>query len=154
MNSILRDTVSYGTAQAANVLNRKDLAGKTGTTNDHRDAWFNGFNSDLVGIAWVGFDQNESLGKGETGGRAALPMWIEYMRVVLDGVPEKPLVPPPGIVTATINRETGKLTTAADPEAMQEYFLEGTVDTSADVVEGSTPGDTTKSPDNVREGLF
>jgi penicillin-binding protein 1A len=154
MNSILRDTVSYGTAQAANVLNRKDLAGKTGTTNDHRDAWFNGFNSDLVGIAWVGFDQNESLGKGETGGRAALPMWIEYMRVVLDGVPEKPLVPPPGIVTATINRETGKLTTAADPEAMQEYFLEGTVDTGADVVEGGTPGDTTKSPDNVREGLF
>jgi len=154
MNSILRDTVSYGTAQAANVLNRKDLAGKTGTTNDHRDAWFNGFNSDLVGIAWVGFDQNESLGKGETGGRAALPMWIDYMRVVLDGVPEKPLVPPPGIVTATINRDTGKLTTAADPEAMQEYFLEGTVDSGADVVEGGTPGDATKSPDNVREGLF
>jgi len=154
MTSILRDTVSYGTAQAANVLNRKDLAGKTGTTNDHRDAWFNGFNSDLVGIAWVGFDQNEPLGKGETGGRAALPMWIEYMRVVLDGVPEKPLVPPPGIVTATINRETGKLTTAADPEAMQEYFREGTVDSGAEVVEGGSPGDAAKSPENVREGLF
>jgi len=154
MTSILRDTISYGTAQAANVLNRKDLAGKTGTTNDHRDAWFNGFNSDLVGIAWVGFDQNDSLGKGETGGRAALPMWIDYMRVVLDGVPEKPLVPPPGIVTATINRETGKLTTAADPEAMQEYFLEGTVDTGTDVVEGGTPGEPAKAPENVREGLF
>ncbi len=108
MNSILRDTVSYGTAQAANVLNRKDLAGKTGTTNDHRDAWFNGFNSDLVAISWVGFDQNQSLGKGETGGRAALPMWIDYMRVVLEDVPEKPLLPPPGMVAVHINRETGK----------------------------------------------
>ena len=154
MTSILRDTVSYGTAQAANVLNRKDLAGKTGTTNDHRDAWFNGFNSDLVAIAWVGFDQNEPLGKGETGGRAALPMWIDYMRTVLDGVPEKPLIPPPGIVTATINRETGKPTAASDPNAMQEYFIEGTVDSSADVVDGTPGSGTTPAPENVREGLF
>jgi len=151
MTSILRDTVSYGTAQAANVLNRKDLAGKTGTTNDHRDAWFNGFNSDIVAVSWVGFDQNDPLGKGETGGRAALPMWIDYMRVVLEDVPEKPLVPPDGIVTATINRETGKLTTASDPQAMQEYFMEGTLDSGTDVVEGETPKST---PDNVREGLF
>jgi penicillin-binding protein 1A len=154
MTSILRDTVSYGTAQAANVLNRKDLAGKTGTTNDHRDAWFNGFNSELVGIAWVGFDQNQPLGKGETGGRAALPMWIEYMRVALDGVPETPLVPPAGIVSATINRETGKPTTVSDPEAMPEYFMAGTLESSADVVEGSPAGGTAPAPDNVREGLF
>jgi penicillin-binding protein 1A len=154
MTSILRDTVSYGTAQAANVLNRKDLAGKTGTTNDHRDAWFNGFNSELVGIAWVGFDQNQPLGKGETGGRAALPMWIEYMRVALDGVPETPLVPPAGIVSATINRETGKPTTVSDPEAMPEYFMAGTLESSTDVVEGSPAGGTAPAPDNVREGLF
>jgi len=150
MNSILRDTISYGTAQAANVLNRKDLAGKTGTTNDHRDAWFNGFNSDLVAISWVGFDQNQPLGKGETGGRAALPMWIDYMRVVLEGVPEKPLVPPPGIVTTHINRETGKPTTASDPNAMLEYFIEGTVESSTDVLEGGTA----PAPEGVREGLF
>jgi penicillin-binding protein 1A len=151
MTSILRDTISYGTAQAANVLGRKDLAGKTGTTNDHRDAWFNGFNRDLVAISWVGFDQNQSLGKGETGGRAALPMWIDYMRVVLDGVPEKALVPPPGIVTATINRETGKPAAAGEPDSMQEYFIEGTVGSAVDVLEG---GGTTTAPDNVREGLF
>ena len=150
MNSILRDTISYGTAQAANVLNRKDLAGKTGTTNDHRDAWFNGFNSDLVAISWVGFDQNRPLGKGETGGRAALPMWIDYMRVVLEGAPEKPLVPPPGMVTAHIHRETGKLTTASDPNAMLEYFIEGTSESSTDVLEGGTA----PAPEGVREGLF
>ena len=150
MNSILRDTISYGTAQSANVLNRKDLAGKTGTTNDHRDAWFNGFNSDLVAISWVGFDQNQPLGKGETGGRAALPMWIDYMRVVLEGVPEKPLLPPPGMVTAHIHRETGKPTTASDPNAMLEYFIEGTAESGTDVLEGGTA----PAPEGVREGLF
>jgi len=152
MTSILRDTISYGTAQSANVLERKDLAGKTGTTNDHRDAWFNGFNSDLVAISWVGFDQNESLGKGETGGRAALPMWINYMRVVLDGVPEKPLVPPAGIVTATIDRDTGK-PAPPGPNTMQEFFIEGTAETGADVLEGSGTAPSA-APDNVREGLF
>jgi penicillin-binding protein 1A len=152
MNSILRDTISYGTAQAANVLNRKDLAGKTGTTNDHRDAWFNGFNSDIVAITWVGFDQNRPLGKGETGGHAALPMWIDYMRVVLDGVPEKPLVPPPGIVTAHINRDTGKPTAPSNPNAMLEYFMEGTTESSTDVLEGGTTP--VPAPEGVREGLF
>jgi len=149
MTSILRDTISYGTAQAANVLNRKDLAGKTGTTNDHRDAWFSGFNSELVAISWVGFDQNQPLGKGETGGRAALPMWIDYMRVVLDDVPEKPLVPPPGIVTTHINRDTGKPTAPSDPNAMLEYFMQGTVESSTDVLEGGTA----PAPEGVREGL-
>jgi penicillin-binding protein 1A len=150
MTSILRDTISYGTAQAANVLNRKDLAGKTGTTNDHRDAWFSGFNSELVAISWVGFDQNQPLGKGETGGRAALPMWIDYMRVVLDGVPEKPLVPPPGIVTTHINRDTGKPAAPSDPNTMLEYFMEGTVESGTDVLEGGTA----PAPEGVREGLF
>jgi len=152
MTSILRDTISYGTAQAANVLERRDLAGKTGTTNDHRDAWFNGFNSEIVAVTWIGFDKNQPLGKGETGGRAALPMWIEYMREVLDGVPEKPLVPPPGIVTATIDRDTGKLAPPG-PNSIQEFFIEGTVETGTNVLEGGTPSPT-GSPENVREGLF
>jgi penicillin-binding protein 1A len=151
MTSILRDTISYGTAQAANVLNRKDLAGKTGTTNDHRDAWFNGFNSDLVAISWVGFDRNQPLGKGETGGRAALPMWIDYMRVVLDGVAEKPLAPPPGIVATHIHRETGKPVAPSDPNAMLEYFMEGTVGSGTDVLEDGTAPATSEG---VREGLF
>jgi len=150
MNSILRDTVSYGTARAANVLNRKDLAGKTGTTNDHRDAWFNGYNSDLVAISWIGFDHNQSLGKGETGGRAALPMWIDYMRVVLEDMPEKPLLPPAGVVAVHINRESGKPTAPSDPDAMIEYFVKGTTESSTDVLEtGTAP-----APEGVREGLF
>ncbi len=152
MTSILRDTVLYGTAQSASVLKRKDLAGKTGTTNDHRDAWFNGFNNDLVAIAWVGNDQNRTLGKGETGGYAALPMWIDYMRVVLDGVPEKPLLVPEGIVTAHIDRDTGQPVPASSPNAMLEYFVEGTVEKSENILEGATPG--TSAPENVREGLF
>jgi penicillin-binding protein 1A len=138
MTSILRDTVSYGTAQAAKVLER------------------NGYNSELVAISWIGFDQNQPLGKGETGGRAALPMWIDYMRVALDGMPEKPLIPPPGIVTAHVHRETGKPAAPGDPEAMQEYFMEGTVDSGTDVIEGGT-GNTGPAPpaaENVREGLF
>lgn len=152
MTSMLRDTISYGTAQAANVLERKDLAGKTGTTNDHRDAWFNGYNSDLVAISWVGFDQNLPLGKGETGGRAALPMWIDYMRVVLNGVAEKPLLPPSGIVTTHIDRETGKPVAPSEPSAMLEYFMEGTINASTNVLEdGSAPA---RAPEGVREGLF
>jgi penicillin-binding protein 1A len=156
MTSMLRDTVAYGTAASAKVLERKDLAGKTGTTNDHRDAWFNGYNSDIVAVSWIGFDQNQPLGKGETGGRAALPMWIDYMRAALDGVPEKPLVPPSGIVTATINRETGKPTTKDDPEAMQEYFMEDTLGTDTDVLEGAAPATPGQPPatEGVREGLF
>lgn len=152
MTSILRDTVLYGTAHSASVLKRKDLAGKTGTTNDHRDAWFNGFNSDIVGIAWVGFDQNLTLGKGETGGFAALPMWIDYMRTVLDGVPEKPLIVPERIVTARIDPDTGQPVPAASPNAMLEYFVEGTVEKGENILEGAAPG--ASSPENPREGLF
>src|SRR5581483_11225283 len=108
------------------VLGRKDLAGKTGTTNEYRDAWFSGFNGDVVTTAWVGFDQPAPLGRGETGARAALPIWIDYMRAALQGVPEKPLVPPPDVVQTTINSDTGKPTTPDDPQAMQEYFVKGT----------------------------
>jgi penicillin-binding protein 1A len=151
MTSILRDVVSYGTGQGATVLGRRDLAGKTGTTNDHRDAWFNGFNADLVTTAWVGFDQPAPLGRGEVGGHAALPIWVDYMRTALEGMAEKPLAPPPGIVSAIINRETGKLTDATDPDSMPEYFVDGTQPTEAGTASGPTTGG---GGENVREGLF
>jgi penicillin-binding protein 1A len=151
MTSILRDVVSYGTGQGATVLGRRDLAGKTGTTNDHRDAWFNGFNADLVTTAWVGFDQPAPLGRGEVGGHAALPIWVDYMRTALEGMAEKPLAPPPGIVSAIINRETGKLTDATDPDSMPEYFVDGTQPTDAGTASGPTTGG---GGENVREGLF
>lgn len=108
MNSMMQDVIRRGTATKARVLGRDDLAGKTGTTNDQKDAWFNGFNRSNVAIAWVGFDSAKPLGRGEVGGTAALPAWIDYMKEALKGVAEKPLVMPPGIVTVRIDPNTGK----------------------------------------------
>jgi penicillin-binding protein 1A len=122
---LMRDVVRRGTAQRANVLQRGDLAGKTGTTNDSRDTWFAGFNADLVATAWVGFDQERSLGRAEEGGRTALPIWIYFMREALAGVPERRLPQPEGIVSARISPATGELATADDPGGMFEFFLAG-----------------------------
>ncbi len=122
MNTMMRDVIREGTGRGALVLNRKDLAGKTGTTNDQRDAWFAGFNRNVVTIAWVGFDNPRPLGERETGARAALPMWIDYMRTALAGQEETPLIQPPGIVTVRIDSQTGELAHADSPEAMFEYF--------------------------------
>jgi len=91
MNDLLRGVAHYGTgARAGAELKRRDVAGKTGTTNDSHDAWFAGFTPHLVGVAWMGFDQPKSLGSRETGGGAALPIWLEYMRVALKGEPDVP----------------------------------------------------------------
>ena len=99
MTSMMNDVTKYGTAaRASATLKRSDLAGKTGTTNDHVDAWFAGFQSSQVGIAWIGFDQPKKLGGQETGGVAALPIWINYMQRALKGVPETMLPMPEGIV--------------------------------------------------------
>jgi len=100
MTSLMRDVVRAGTAASAMRLGRGDLAGKTGTTNDFLDAWFGGYNASLVGVAWVGFDQPQSLGRNETGGNVALPIWINYMATALKGVPERPFQMPQGIVSA------------------------------------------------------
>ena len=122
MNSILQDVVLRGTARRALALGRKDLAGKTGTTNDQHDAWFNGYNPDLVTTTWMGFDQHKSLGNKETAARAALPIWIDYMKVALAGKPERQLVRPDGLVTMKINAETGLAATDADTNTVFEIF--------------------------------
>jgi penicillin-binding protein 1A len=98
MDSMLKDVVRRGTAAKALVLKRGDLAGKTGTTNEYVDAWFCGYQPTVVAVAWIGFDQPRKLGSGETGGAAALPMWINYMRKALDGVPESYPTPPDGLI--------------------------------------------------------
>ncbi|MDD2802161.1 MAG: peptidase, partial [Methylococcales bacterium] len=103
---------------------RQDLAGKTGTTNEQRDAWFNGFTTNNVATAWVGFDDFSPLGNLETGGVTALPMWIEFMRTALTGTPEKPLEASPGIIKAYINPSTGLLTPASNKNGKWEYFQE------------------------------
>ena len=109
MDSMLRDVTIYGTAaRASATLKRRDLAGKTGTTNEHVDAWFCGYQRTVVGCSWIGFDQPKSLGNGETGGSAALPTWIAYMAKVLKNVPESFLPQPPGIVAVeTVNAGKG-----------------------------------------------
>lgn len=122
MNSLLRDVVQNGTATQAKQLGRNDLAGKTGTTNDQRDAWFNGFTPDLVASAWIGFDNSKSLGKGETGAKVALPMWMEFMKTALKDLPEKPFIPPEGIIQAYINPRDGLLLNPNNKSGVWEYF--------------------------------
>ena len=107
MRSIMREVVQRGTAVRAKALGRNDIGGKTGTTNDQVDAWFSGFNNQIATTAWVGFDNQQTLGARETGGRAALPMWIEYMRSALNGLPETLEPQPEGMVTVKIDAETG-----------------------------------------------
>ena len=119
MDSMMQDVTRYGTAASAGKLGRRDLAGKTGTTNDFVDGWFCGYQAELVGIAWVGFDQPKTLGKNQTGGRVALPIWIDYMGRVLKGVPEMQRAVPEGVISARIDPDP-----AAPSEARgtSEYF--------------------------------
>jgi len=107
VTSMMQDVIKRGTGRRARSLGRTDLAGKTGTTNDQRDAWFCGFNTRLVTTVWVGFDQVHPLGNRETGSRAALPMWIDYMASALKEVPPSTLPQPPGLVTVRIDARTG-----------------------------------------------
>lgn len=102
MYSMMKDVITRGTARSALVLGRTDLAGKTGTTNDLKDAWFSGFNADLVATAWIGLDDSRTLGDGETGARTALPMWIDFMRAALAERPAAELPQPAGLVTVRI----------------------------------------------------
>jgi penicillin-binding protein 1A len=102
MTSLLRDVVRHGTAARAQALRRTDLAGKTGTTENFVDAWFDGFNPDQVAVSWIGFDQPRTLGNHEAGARAALPIWMDYMQVALKDVPERIYPIPPGVVRASV----------------------------------------------------
>ena len=123
MTSIMQDVVAKGTAVKAKSLGRQDLAGKTGTTNNQVDAWFAGFNPKQVAITWIGFDQPRSLGKDETGGKAALPIWIRYMSTALRGVPDVPYNVPDGVVKIRINGATGTQIDE-DEGGIYEYFYQ------------------------------
>ncbi len=142
MNSMMRDVITQGTAVKARSLGRSDLAGKTGTTNDQRDAWFNGFNRSLVAITWVGFDSSKPLGRGEVGGRAALPAWIEFMGSALKDIPEQPLKVPTGMVTVRIDPQTGKRASVDQSDAIFEVFRSENApkELSGEAVSNSEPG--------------
>ena len=122
VNNILNDVIWKGTGRRARALNRKDIGGKTGTTNDSKDAWFMGFNPEVLTGVWVGMDNYSTLGRWEYGANAALPIWLEYMKVALDGKPEKKLPQPEGLVTVRITPENGKLARQNDPKAIFEIF--------------------------------
>ncbi len=147
MTTMMQDVVERGTATRAKQLNRTDLAGKTGTTNDHIDAWFCGYQTNLVAVAWIGFDNPKSLGEHETGGRAALPIWIDYMGKVLQNVPMSPPISPQGVVTARVNPATGFRVSHG---GIVEHFLEEQLPPEA----GHEDDDGSRPPAGLPEGLM
>jgi penicillin-binding protein 1A len=148
MDSMMHDVVRYGTAARAMSLGRKDLAGKTGTTNDLVDAWFAGYQPTLTAIAWIGFDQPHKLGNTETGGVAALPIWMNYMSKALKGVDESFQQVPEGIASVNVNPDTGQ---AASDGKLTEYFYRENVPVPQ---KRDTPGDGSRSPEEVKSQLF
>ncbi len=122
MTSMMQDVIRFGTGRKARVLNRGDIAGKTGTTNEQRDAWFSGFNRDVVCTVWVGFDDHRPLGERETGAVAALPLWIDFMRAALDDRLERDYYKPPNIVSASIDPANGLLAHPGAENAVSETF--------------------------------
>jgi penicillin-binding protein 1A len=132
---MMKDVIRHGTGMRARSLNRDDIAGKTGTTNEHHDAWFNGFNGDLVTSVWTGFDQDRSLGELEDGGRVSVPTWTYFMHEALGGAPRHGVPIPDGIVTVRISPETGLLASSDNPNGIMEKFMEGNLPKS-EVYEG------------------
>ena len=151
MYSLMRDVIKRGTGRKARVLERGDIAGKTGTTNDQYDAWFSGFSPDLVATTWIGFDEFRPLGKRETGASAALPMWIAYMKEALEGVRQREIPPPEGIVTVRIDPESGELAGASHEGAVFESFRTEKVPTNR--IEERTSADVSGT-ETVQEKLF
>jgi len=123
MTDMMADVIKRGTGRRALALGRSDIAGKTGTTNEAKDTWFNGFTRNLVATVWVGFDQERTLGEAEEGARTALPIWIQFMREALQGVPEQRRAMPDGVVTLRISAATGTLVSAENPEGVPELFM-------------------------------
>ena len=140
INSAMKSVITSGTGRGALVLKRTDLAGKTGTTNDQNDAWFTGFNTKILTIAWMGFDQPRST--YEYGSQAALPIWLSYMRQALKGMPESILARPPGIVSVRINSKTGLATGADDADAIFEFFRK---QNAPSLSQNSSPGSSVAS---------
>ena len=131
MTSMMKDVIRYGTAVRALSLNRDDIAGKTGTSNDYRDAWFNGYTPELEATVWVGYDDDRPLGAGDEGAHTALPIWIHFMRYALQGVPQWQRPMPPGIVTLRVSPQTGALVSDESPDGIPEVFMANHLPTAA-----------------------
>lgn len=151
IDSMMQDVIQHGTGRRAKAVARHDLAGKTGTTNGPTDAWFAGYNGDVVAVAWVGFDQMSNLGTSEFGGTAALPIWINFMRTALHGRPETPRPQPEGIVTVRIDPATGQRARVGDPDAIFEIFRAENVPDASTAHHLNSPYD---NPAVLTEELF
>lgn len=149
LNSMLRSVITDGSgARVHRELNRGDLMGKTGTTNGPQELWFSGFNRDIATTVFVGFDQPEPLGEREQGATVAVPIWIDYMRCALQGMPLNTMSRPDGIVDRLIDKDTGAPAIPGDPNAVFEYFR---VENAPDAVNSNLPG--TELPDESNEEL-
>ena len=126
MTNLLRGVTIYGTAGAAATRLGTNIGGKTGTTNNYVDALFVGFTSNIVAGSWAGFDDNRPLGYGETGGKTALPIWIDYMEQAIPKYGSSEFRVPEGITQVMINKETGKVLPPGSPAGFIEAFVEGT----------------------------
>ena len=124
LNSMLQDVITRGTGSRARALNRQDLAGKTGTTNDQKDGWFAGYNGDYATVVWVGFDQPAPLGRREYGSTTALPIWTDFMAAALEGRPEHSQPQPEGLVSVRIDPYTGRSARPGAPGTLLEIFKE------------------------------
>jgi len=149
IRSMMREVVQRGTGVRAKALGRSDIAGKTGTTNDQIDAWFSGYNDQVVTTTWVGFDNQRRMGRRETGSHAALPMWIEYMRAALDGMPENIQEEPSGLVTVRIDAETGNRADANTRHSLFEIFR--VENAPRELAAGTTDSDTVE-PSGTKTG--
>lgn len=145
--SLMQDVINQGTATRAKQLGRSDIAGKTGTTSNFIDAWFCGFQKHLVAVTWIGFDNPKTLGNNESGGRTALPMWIDYMAKALKNIPIENQKPPQGIITARINPDTGL---REDDGAITEHFFQEQLPPQAEI----NFSDFSSTPETFRDQLF
>jgi penicillin-binding protein 1A len=154
MTDMLREVITRGTGRRALALGRSELAGKTGTTNEARDTWFNGYGHTLVASVWVGFDQSKPLGEGEEGSRTAVPIWVDFMQEALQGAPDRSWPMPDGLVQVRISPTTGEIASADDPTAIFETFMMDRLPTGGLIGgDAAMPGQPA-SPDTPSEPLF
>ncbi|MDB6142783.1 MAG: penicillin-binding protein [Pseudomonas sp.] len=155
LNSMLEDVIKKGTGRRALSMNRPDIAGKTGTTNESKDAWFTGYNADYITTVWTGFDQPESLGRTEFGGTVALPIWMNYMSAALKDKPPHTQAEPEGILSLRVDPVSGRAATPATPNAYFELFKsEDTPPSVNELGGGAAPGSPLPADESAPIDLF
>ncbi len=154
LNSMLQDVIKRGTGRRALAMNRPDIAGKTGTTNESKDAWFTGYNADYVTTVWTGFDQPESLGRHEFGGTVALPIWMNYMSAALKDKPPHVQAEPDGILSLRVDPISGRAASPSTPNAFFEMFKSEDTPPSVNELGGSAPGSPLPADESAPIDLF